>query len=65
MKIVVIIAGTAGIILILALVSMIPLYYLWNWLMPEIFGLKAITFWQAFGLSLLSGILFKSAQSND
>lgn len=33
---------------------------LWNWLMPEIFGLKTITYWQSFGLMLLSFILFKN-----
>lgn len=32
--------------------------YLWNWLMPSIFGLKAITYWQAVGLMGLSWILF-------
>ncbi len=31
---------------------------LWNNLMPEIFGLTAITFWQAMGLFVLSHILF-------
>lgn len=31
---------------------------LWNWLMPLLFGLRAITFWQALGLLLLSKILF-------
>lgn len=31
---------------------------LWNWLMPAIFGLPAITFWQAFGLLALCKILF-------
>lgn len=34
------------------------LMYLWNWLMPLIFGLPVITFWQALGLCLLSKILF-------
>lgn len=34
------------------------LMYLWNWLMPAIFGLKTITFLQALGLFLLSKILF-------
>ena len=33
---------------------------LWNALMPTIFGLGAITFWQALGLLLLSRILFGS-----
>ena len=32
--------------------------HLWNWLMPEIFGLHAITYWQALGLLLLSWLLF-------
>lgn len=31
---------------------------LWNWLMPSIFGLRAVTFWQAIGLVLLGKILF-------
>jgi hypothetical protein len=31
---------------------------LWNWLMPALFGLKVITYWQAFGLIVLSKILF-------
>jgi hypothetical protein len=31
---------------------------LWNWLMPPIFGLTAITFWQALGLLALSWLLF-------
>lgn len=31
---------------------------LWNGLMPGLFGLHAITFWQALGLFLLSKILF-------
>lgn len=32
--------------------------WLWNWLMPAIFGLVAINFWQALGLLALSKILF-------
>lgn len=31
---------------------------LWNWLMPEIFGLPVITWLQAFGLLILSRIFF-------
>lgn len=31
---------------------------LWNWLMPEIFSLGMITFWQAVGLILLARLLF-------
>src|SRR4030042_5320919 len=32
---------------------------LWNWLMPVIFVLTTITYWQAWGLVLLAHILFK------
>lgn len=31
---------------------------LWNWLMPVIFGLGMITFWQALGLLLLAKLIF-------
>ena len=33
-------------------------FHLWNWLMPALFGLRAITFWQAVGLLALSWVLF-------
>lgn len=29
----------------------------WNWIMPDIFGLKVIGYWQGFGLVLLSRLL--------
>ncbi|MGD0566493.1 MAG: hypothetical protein ABSA34_04075 [Candidatus Goldiibacteriota bacterium] len=31
---------------------------LWNWLMPDIFGLKTIGYWQAFGIVVLAKMLF-------
>ncbi|MGC2662079.1 MAG: hypothetical protein WA324_29300 [Bryobacteraceae bacterium] len=31
---------------------------LWNWLVPSVFGLHTITFWQALGLLILSKLLF-------
>src|SRR5260370_41286018 len=31
---------------------------LWNWLLPPIFGLREITFWQALGILALCRILF-------
>ncbi|WP_109301243.1 hypothetical protein [Aquimarina sp. AU474] len=31
--------------------------WLWNWLMPEIFGLTTLTYWQAVGLFILLKIL--------
>lgn len=32
--------------------------YLWNWLMPYLFGLPVLSFFEAIGLLLLSKILF-------
>ena len=32
---------------------------LWNWIMPAVFGLSTITFWQAWGLVILAHLLFK------
>ena len=49
--------GFIFVIILVALVSLI-LQLLWNWLMPVIFGLTEITYWQAVGLLLLSKILF-------
>jgi len=58
-KIVIVIGFTvlgAGLLFLFGLV----VQALWNWLMPEIFsGLKKITYWQAWGLLILSSILFK------
>jgi len=31
---------------------------LWNWLLPPIFGIKAITYWQAVGMFFLCHLLF-------
>ena len=36
--------------------------WLWNWLMPAIFKLPTISFWQAIGILVLSHILFKGNQ---
>ncbi|HMK31499.1 MAG TPA: hypothetical protein VK473_17585 [Terriglobales bacterium] len=32
--------------------------YLWNWLLPMLFGWRQLTFWQALGLLALCRILF-------
>lgn len=46
-------------LVISALVS-IPTALLWNWLMPNLFGLPEIGIVQAFGLLVLSALLFGS-----
>lgn len=44
-------------IFILGLLTFL-IMYLWNWLMPELFHLPTITYWQALGLFALCKILF-------
>jgi uncharacterized membrane protein YedE/YeeE len=44
-----------GLFLILLLTILIT-QYVWNVTMPEIFGVKEITFWQTVGLMILSNI---------
>jgi hypothetical protein len=34
------------------------LQWLWNITMPQVFGLKEITYWQAFRLLIIAAILF-------
>jgi len=55
--------GVLAIAVILCFLFAFPIKWLWNWLMPLIFGLTKITFWQALGLNLLCGMLFKSNSS--
>ena len=34
--------------------------WLWNWLLPGLFGFKTITFWQGIGIIVLAKLLFGS-----
>jgi hypothetical protein len=45
---------------VFALVFGLAVKWLWNWLMPALFGLGAITYWQAFGIVILTKLLFGS-----
>jgi hypothetical protein len=48
----------------LSLLMAYPTMWLWNWLIPDIFNLTTITFSQALGLNVLTGIFFKSTSYN-
>lgn len=54
------VATVFGLFILVSLVCALPVMWLWDWLMPTIFGLKEITMFQAWGLSALCGLLFKS-----
>lgn len=49
--------------IVLILVFTLPTMWLWNWLMPDIFGLQTITFFQAMGLITLTSLLFRSSNT--
>lgn len=46
---------------IVALIIGLPIKWLWNWIMPKLFGLPEISFWMAIGIALLASILFGGA----
>ena len=54
------IAGSILYLFALAAFMSLPVMLLWDWLMPTIFGLGEITWFQAWGLMFLCGLLFKS-----
>jgi hypothetical protein len=54
-----IILGVVVLVFVAAVMSL-PVMLLWDWLMPTIFGLPEITWFQAWGLLFLCGMLFKN-----
>lgn len=53
-----------GIALGIALLISLPVMWLWNGLLPSLFGFKTVTWTQALGLSVLCSLLFKSSSSS-
>ena len=49
-----------GLLILSALLLAIPTMLLWNVLLPHLFNIPAITLYEAVGINILSGILFKS-----
>ena len=59
------IAVVLGGVFLTAIFLALPIMLLWNWLMPMLFGLMKLNFWQSLGVVLLTGLLFRMNQSND
>jgi uncharacterized membrane protein len=49
-----------GFICLVALITGLPLWILWNLVAVDIFDVPHITFWQAVGLQIIAGLLFKN-----
>jgi hypothetical protein len=52
--------AAVAIVVAFSLLFSLPVMWLWDWLMPTLFGLKEITLFQAWGLSVLCSLLFKN-----
>jgi hypothetical protein len=63
MKVVEFIVGVVIIIVVVGLLFSFPVMWLWNYLMPDLFGLKTITLFQSWCLLLLTGLLFRGVGS--
>ena len=59
-----VVAAFLLVLVVMGLVIGFPLMWLWNWLMPVVFGLPTITFYQAVGLYLLCGVLFNQTSGS-
>jgi len=53
-----------SLIIIVTVFLALPTMLIWNWLMPVVFGLIKINFWQALSINILTGILFRSSHTN-
>lgn len=58
------------VVIVFAFIMGFPIMWLWNWLMPVLFGLVRINIWKAIGLNILCGLLFRpsvktSSSKND
>jgi hypothetical protein len=49
-----------GLLILSVLLLAIPTMLLWNALLPNLFGTPHISLYEAVGINILSGILFKS-----
>ena len=60
MKFVVLVLWVVALAGVFAAIGALPVWMLWNWLMPNVFSLPTVTLTQAFGRLLLSGFFFSS-----
>ena len=65
MEKIIVILSLAGLFIGLALLLGYPFMWLWNYVMPEVFGLKTITFWQGVAMQIIASWLFKSSSIKD
>jgi hypothetical protein len=57
--------GVLVIIIVFSLLIAFPIKWLWNGVMPDVFGLPEITFWKAYGMYLLFYLLLRGVTINE
>lgn len=57
--------GALFIIIVFSLLIAFPIKWLWNGVMPDMFGLPEITFWKAYGMYLLFHLLLRGVTINE
>jgi hypothetical protein len=66
-KVITIVLGSIVLIILLGALLAFPVMWLWNGVLPNLFHTsvtKEIDFWNAWGLLILCGLLFKSTVSS-
>ena len=63
-EILALVLGGVFIVVFFAILSAVPVWLLWNAVVPDIFGLPEINLMQGLALSVLSSCLFKSTLSS-
>lgn len=57
-------ASALGVIVLLVILLTLPTMWLWNYVMPNVFGLTKISFLETMALLVLAEIFFKGNSSN-
>ena len=58
-KVIIAILAFGGMLMLAALLVGLPIMWLWNAILPDLLGVSTVSFWQACGLFILIGILFR------
>jgi hypothetical protein len=53
-----------GLIFLGAFIMAWPLMWAWNYIIPAMFGLAELSYWQSFSMYIVVHILIKSTQTN-
>lgn len=60
-----VLCGALIVIITFSLLIAFPIKWLWNGVMPDMFGLPEITFWKAYGMYLLFHLLLRGVTINE